>query len=364
MKGKIGFFAGNKKFGIVEQPLPTPEAGAILVKVLCTNICGSDIKNWKGSSSVGADENRPTCQGHEFVGEIYALGAGVESDSMGQSVKVGDRIVAPYYITCGQCGPCRVGRYDLCENAYMHLGSDPGRWPYFGGTFATHYYIYPNQKFYRVPDSIPDTLAVGINCAFSQVYYGLDRAGLKEGETILIQGAGGLGLYASAIAKEKGAKVIVADGVNARLMLAKRFGADEVIDISKVTELADREALMKEITDGKGVDVALEVTGFAGAFEEGIRHLGIMGRYIVIGINSTAVSAEISPGYITRKALTVYGVVRYLPEYLYKSLVFLEKYQDKYPFQDFSERIFTLEELEEALQLSADRKITRAIIRP
>ena len=84
----------------------------------------------------------------------------------------------------------------------------------------------------------------------------------------------------------------------------------------------------------------------------------------MIGINSTGVSAEISPGYITRKAITVYGVCRYLPEYLYKSLRFLEKYQDKYPFKEFSDRSFRLEEIGEALQLSADRKITRAIIRP
>ncbi len=363
MKGKIAFFEGSKKFGIVEHDLPEPEEGALLVKVLCTNICGSDVKNWKGASSVGVGE-KPTCQGHEFVGEVYKLGRGVALDSMGDPVKVGDRIVAPYYITCGECGPCKAGRADLCENAYIHLGSAPDQWPYFGGTFATHYYIYPHQKFYKVPDDVPNELAVGANCAFSQVYYGLERAGLKAGETLLIQGAGGLGLYAAAIAREKGAAVIVADGVGERLELAKRFGANHTINISEVADLSDREALIKELTGGRGVDVAMEVTGFAGAFEEGIHHLAVMGRYIVIGINSTAVSADIHPGYITRKALTVYGVVRYLPEYLYKSLQFIEKFQNKYPFKEFSERTFTLEELGEALRLSADRKITRAIIKP
>ena len=148
-----------------------------------------------------------------------------------------------------------------------------------------------------------------------------------------------------------------------RLETAKKFGADYVINASETT-LEEREALVKEYTEGKGPEAALEVTGFAGAFEEGIHHLAIMGRHIVIGINSTGVSAEISPGYITRKAITVYGVCRYLPEYLYKSLRFLEKYQDKYPFKEFSDRSFRLEEIGEALQLSADRKITRAIIRP
>ena len=89
----------------------------------------------------------------------------------------------------------------------------------------------------QVPDSVPNELAVGVNCAFSQVYYGLERAGLEAGETLVIQGAGGLGLYASAIAKEKGAKVIVIDGVKERLDLARRFGADHTIDTVSYTHL-------------------------------------------------------------------------------------------------------------------------------
>ena len=364
MKGKIAFLKGNKTFGFVEKELPQPEEDALLVKVLCTNICGSDVKNWAGGSSVGTAGDRAACQGHEFVGEICKAGAGVTTDSCGRPVKEGDRVAAPYYITCGECAACRKGRYDLCENAYIHLGQDPEVWPYFGGTFATHYYLHPNQKFYKLPDTLPTELAAGANCAFSQVYYALDRAELQAGETLLIQGAGGLGLYASCIAKEKGARVIIMDGVKNRLTLAKEFGADEIIDLSEVSGLPERLALVKELTGGKGPDVALEVTGHADAFEEGIRHLSVMGRYLVIGINSTAVSAPVSPGYITRKALTVYGVVRYLPEYLDKSLQFLDQHQDKYPFRVFSEQTFSLEELEDALRLSAERKIARAVIRP
>lgn len=362
MKGRIVYFSGTKKIGFTEHTLPEVEKGGVLARIICTNICGSDVKNWKGASSVGVCSNA-SCQGHEFVGKIHTLGEGVTTDSMGTPVKVGDRIVAPYYITCGTCSKCKIGRYDLCENAYIHLGSDPEAWPYFGGTFATHYYIYPEQKFYKVPDGVPDELAVGVNCAFSQVYYGLDRSELREGETILIQGAGGLGLYASAIAKEKGARVIVIDTVAARLKTAESFGADLTVDASATT-LEEREQIIKDYTGGAGPDVALEVTGFAGAFEEGIHHLAVMGRYVVIGINTLAANATISPGYITRKALTVYGVCRYLPDYLHKSLIFLEKYQDKYPFKSFSERTFALDEIGEALELSAERKITRAIIKP
>lgn len=92
---------------------------------------------------------------------------------------------------------------------------------------------------------MPNELAVGVNCAFSQVYYGLERANLKSGETLLIQGAGGLGLYASAIAKEKGAKVILMDGVKERLELAEKFGADYTVNISEISDLGEREPCKK-----------------------------------------------------------------------------------------------------------------------
>lgn len=362
MDGRIAYFQPDGKVGIVTRELPRPEAGAMLVRVLSTNVCGSDVKNWKGGGPVGVGGN--SCQGHEFIGRVERLGEGVKTDYAGQNVQVGDRVVAAYFITCEQCAACRQGRYDQCENAYLHLGKSPEEFPYFSGTFATHYYIHPRQHFFKVPDTLPDDLAAGANCAFSQVYYGLERAQLTAGETLLVQGAGGLGLYAAAIAKEKGARVIAIDGVAERLELAKRFGVDDVINMADYPELEDRELAVRELTDDNGPQVALEVTGIAGAFEEGIRHLAVMGRYLVVGINSFAVSAVISPGYITRKSLTVYGVVRYPPEYLHKSLQFLDACRSKYPFDEFSSTTFGLDELEEALRQSADRAVTRAVIRP
>ena len=363
MTGKIAYFGKDGKIGFTRQELPEPEAGALLVKVLSSNICGSDVKNWKSGVSLGVGGDR-TCQGHEFVGRILRLGEGVTADSAGQPIQAGDRIVAAYYITCGECRACKLGRYDQCENAYIHLGQSPDSAPYFSGTFATHYYVYPKQQFFKVPDTLPDALAAGVNCRFSQIYYGLERLDIRAGETLLIQGAGPMGLYAVAIAREKGVRTIVVDGIAQRLELARRFGADETVSMEDYPTVEERVQAVKALTGGRGPDAAVEVTGFAGAFEEGIRYLAPLGRYVIIGINVVSANAVISPGYITRKALTVCGVARYLPEYLRKSMEFLDKFQNKYPFGEFSTQTFGLEQLEEALQVTADRKVEQAVIIP
>lgn len=178
----------------------------------------------------------------------------------------------------------------------------------------------------------------------------------------LIQGAGSMGLYACAIAKEKGVTTIVIDSVAERLEVAREFGADHLINMTDLPQMADREAAVKALTGGRGTDAAVEVTGVAAAVEEGLHHLAPMGRYVIIGTNTLSAQATLSPGYITRKSLTVTGVARYLPEYLHKSLVFLDKFQHKYPFDNFSSMTFDLNDLEKGLEMVANRKVIRAVV--
>ena len=125
---------------------------------------------------------------------------------------------------------------------------------------------------------------------------------------------------------------------------------------------AAKEAAVKALTGGRGTDAAVEVTGVAAAVEEGLHHLAPMGRYMIIGTNTLSAQATLSPGYITRKSLTVTGVARYLPEYLHKSLVFLDKFQHKYPFDNFSSMTFDLNDLEKGLEMVANRKVIRAVV--
>ncbi len=361
MKGKVVALIGPKKIEIKEFDLPKPEKGALLVKVLRSNLCGSELHIWKWAHPV----IKNAVLGHEMVGEIYELGEGVETDYASQAVKLGDRIVSPYYVTCRKCPACGRGDFNLCQNAYRGWSQPPEKEPHFTGTFATHYYIQTDQYFYKVPESLPSDIVAGANCGLSQVIFGIDQAHLKNGETIVIQGAGGLGLYATAVAKEKGGRVIVVDAISERLDMASDFGADDLIDCSG----RDSQEIIEEVTKltcGLGPDVILEVAGVPVAFSQAIEMVRPAGRVISIGNVSIGQGYEIAiaPGLITRKCVKVIGVVRYHPWFLNEALAFLERTQGKVDFSRMSATEFSLEQVNEALVQADERKVVRAVIVP
>jgi len=341
-----------------EYALPAPEPGAILMEVTRANVCGSELHIWNGKHPV----KKSGGLGHEMVGTVAAIGEGRLTDNAGEPLKPGDRIVATYFQTCDRCARCLGGQPNLCDNAYEFFGKQPAEAPHFHAAFGTHYYIHPRQHVYKVPDVIPDQVAASANCALSQVTFGIDQIGLQYGETLLIQGAGGLGLNAVAVAKERGAKVIVIDGATPRLAQAKRFGADHTVNISELPELDDRVAAVQDLTSGQGPDVAMEVTGVPIAFSEGLRQLRRGGRYLVMGNLSPGASVPFDPGYVTRKALTIKHVDRYEGRYLHRSLGFLAQHLETYPFRDLVDATFTLDGVQEALEQSLARQVTRAAI--
>lgn len=358
MKGKVAVMTEPKNLVFQEYELPEVKAGSVLVKVVRTNVCGSELHIWQGHHPT----KKSGVMGHEMVGVIERLGPEVEADFAGNPVKIGDRIAAAYFLTCRKCAPCQKGQLHLCENAYKFWAKDPEEAPHFHGSFATHYYIHPDQYFYKVPDNVPDAAAASANCALSQVYFGLEKAGLQYGESVVIQGAGGLGLNAAAVAKECGATVIVIDGVASRLEKAKSFGADHVIDMSEFDTLEKRAKAVYDFTGGKGADLCMELTGVPAAFNEGIHLVRAGGRYVSIGNISPGKMTPFDPGLMTRKSIQIISVVRYDPWYLNKSLQFLAKTMDKYPFGELLDADFTLEEISVALDKSSSREVTRASI--
>ena len=357
-KGRLSVMVEPGKLEYREYDLPVPEKGAILVKVLRTNVCGSDVHNWMGKVPMKIG----TTLGHEMIGRIVRLGEGVTKDNAGNPIKVGDRVVCTYFQICNRCKACMYGNYASCENTYEFFVKKPDEFPHFHGTFSTHYYIQPGQFVYKVPDDLPDYIAVGANCAVSQVLYGLARANLRVGETLVIQGAGGLGLYATAIAKASGAKVIIIDGVKARLEQAKKFGADYVIDLNKHKTVEERKAVVMDITGGMAADVGIELSGVPDAFSEGFHHIRESGRYVSIGNIIAGAFTKIDPAFLTKKSIVIYPINRYEPGYLYRALQFLSANIDKFPFEDLVHEEFQFDELETALDKSVRKEVTRASI--
>lgn len=362
MKGQVAALVGPQTVELKEFDVPSPGPGAVVLEVSRANVCGSDVHIYHYESPA----LRESVLGHEFVGRIAALGDGVTQDYAGTPVAVGDRVVVVYFLACRRCPGCLSGEFSLCRNSLRLWAQRPETSPHFTGAFATHYYVDPEQYFYKVPDSLSDGTVAGANCGLAQMIFALDRIGLSTGESLVIQGAGGVGLYAAAIARDRGARVFVVDGVAERLALARSFGAHEVIDMTEHTTAADRVARVQELTGSDGADVVLEVTGVAAAFPESIELAGVGGRIASVGNINVGPENEVrvAPGLLTRKNLTVRGYLRYDPWYLYRALEFLERVHGDYPFEKLTDRDYGLDEITAAIERGAARQVARAAVVP
>jgi len=365
MKGKAAVFTGaGRPMEIREFPVTDPEPGAIIVRVTMANICGSDLHMWKGETVLGMGPG-PWILGHEMTGKVFRLGEGVRTDFTGQPLAEGDRVVYAYYRPCGRCYICLKGDRAACPQRF------PSSWlsaevpPHFNGAYAEYYYLMPGQPVFKVPDELSDEEVAPVNCALSQVIYGLHCVKVEFGDTVVIQGAGGLGLYACAVAREMGAgRVIAIDRLKNRLEMALSFGADEVIDMGELTSPRDRLRRVRELTGGWGADVVVEVAGVPQAVTEGIPMLRMAGRYLWIGNISRGPTAEIDPSTIILGNRRIIGVATYEAWAIPKALDFLKRTRDRYPFNRLLSHKFRLEEINEAFEMASRGEVTRAAMIP
>ncbi|WP_265110712.1 zinc-binding dehydrogenase [Halosolutus halophilus] len=359
--GELVYINGPKDLEFREYEVPEPEPGAVVTEVVRANVCGSELHVWKGDHPL-----QDCVLGHEALVRVADLGEGVETDSAGTPIEEGDLVAPVYFQTCQACEFCRRGEFYRCENDYEHTGKSPEIWPHFHAPWATHYYIYPDNHFYKIPDELESHLnvAAAANCALSQVKFGLDQVGLEFGETVVIQGAGGLGLNATVVANEYGAETIVVDGVDERLEQARAFGADHVIDFREDDTVEARVERVEEITDGMGADVGVEVAGVPEAFTEGIELLRTGGRYLEMGNVRPGHEVDFDPGKLTRKSIDVTTAVEYDPWTLYESLQLLAETVDSYPYDDLIDTEYPLSDVEAALEHSENRDVIRATLIP
>lgn len=350
---------------IQEYPVPDPEPGAILVKVSRATICGSDLHMWRGDldlALLGAP--LPAVLGHEMTGRVAKLGDGVSTDTAGKPLAVGDRIVYRYFYPCGHCPACARGEDAACPMNMLYFGPvEP--FPHFMGAYAEYYYLRPNHTVFKVPDELSDDLVAPVNCALSEVIYGLEKVKLGFGENIVIQGAGGLGINATAVAKDMGAgKVIVVDGIDSRLEMARAFGADETIDMKEFKTPAERMQRVRDLTGGWGADVVAELVGFPEVVNEGLGMLANGGRYLEIGNISIGLTCNIDPSSLVIGSKTIYSVVMYGRDTLGKALDFLVRARKRYPFETILSHSYPLEEINRAFEEQDKGLVSRAAIVP
>jgi len=189
--------------------------------------------------------------------------------------------------------------------------------------------------------------------------------GIGFGDSVLVQGAGGLGLSAIATAKDMGsAQVIAVEKIPDRVKMAKQFGADEVIDMNKYRSEEERVAKVKELTGGRGVDLILEFIGTSAGISEGVKMLTPGGTYLLAGMISGEIKGNINAADIVFQGKRISGSANYRSWVIPKALDFLVRTKNKYPFEKLVSHKFKLEEVNEALKLASQGIGTRVALIP
>jgi L-iditol 2-dehydrogenase len=269
------------RFEIRQVPVPSPGRNEVLCRVRAVSICGTDVHLVRGDYPGFWPPAFPFIPGHEWAGEIVALGPGVE----GYGWAIGDRVAGTSHDACGVCQKCVEGRYNLCENY-----GKPGLHKQYGhnvqGADAT-YVVQGIKTVFRLPDSLSFGEGAVVDPA-SIALHVANRGGVRPGDTVAITGAGAIGLLSADAALVRGAaRVILVERVPGRLAKAAALGFETVDSGS-----GDPVATVRELTGGLGADVVLECAGVPATVAMAIRMLRRGGRCAAVGIPTAGVEID------------------------------------------------------------------------
>jgi threonine dehydrogenase-like Zn-dependent dehydrogenase len=310
-----------------EQPDPTPGPGEIVVAVRACGICGTDIHIADGDL---ASAKYPLVPGHEFAGEVVAVGGpvptvrGLAPESDEQQLRLGDLVAVDPTLFCGRCRPCRLGHENLCE-----------RWGAIGVTVGggcAELVAVPSWNAHRLPPDFDMSLGALIE-PLSCAVHGYDLIKTKLGDRFIIYGAGTMGLMLLLLAERAGAvSVTVVEPNEVRRKKAAELGATEAL------------ASVEHIDGGRRFDVVMDATGVIAAIEDGLRRVRPGGTFLQFGVASNSATAKVSPFKIYNEEINVIGSMAVLKSYdracdltTEVDLRLHELVSGQYPLKDYAE---------------------------
>jgi L-iditol 2-dehydrogenase len=366
------------RLAVREFPVPDPEPGAVVMKMSLSGICGTDKHTFRGESKQYAgtaherDIEYPLICGHENVGTVAATGGQVR-DAAGAPLRTGDRIVPGANVSCGHCAYCRGGYpYYFCQRLEDYGNSlNCSRPPHLFGGWAEYLYLLPGSQIFRVPDSVPDEVAVltevmavthGIETALTLI--GLQGAS-GAGASVAVLGVGPLGLCHLIKARLLGAGTIIAtDLLPGRLDKASDFGADVTLDASQ-TDAPERAAAVREATGGLGADIVIDCSGFPATFTESlglVRTGGVVieaGTFVDMGPVAVNPNSQICTPNVTVLGIGGERATSYLP-----SLRLMAASIGRYPWDQVVTHRFGLDQATEAVAAAQSGEAMQVVIDP
>lgn len=333
----------------------------VLVEIELATICGSDVHTSLGHRSAPA----PLVLGHEQLGRVVAVGGGSPATVDGSLLAVGDRVLWSVSAGCGGCDRCAAGLTQKCRTVqkYGHEGFD-GRWALSGG-FATHMHLRAGTAILRVPDTVPATVLAPVSCGTATASAALaaaERIRPSGAATALISGAGLIGLTITAMATDRGLRVVVADPDPARRRLAIRFGAASTYDPTTVP--SDRDRAVDVVGAQDGFDVVVEASGSRAAVAGSVDAAAIGAVVVLVGSVFPTEPVAFDPERIVRRLITVTGVHNYTAADLSAATAYILRRWRAYPFTDLVGDTVALAALDDGIRRSGPGGPVRVAVDP
>ncbi|NIO39071.1 MAG: zinc-binding dehydrogenase [Burkholderiales bacterium] len=293
MKGVV--FPGNRQLEILDFPDPTPGAGEVVLEIKASGMCGSDLKFYRpvgGASSLGlGDLKGPIIAGHEPCGVVAAVGPNVPENQ----AKVGMRVMQHHYRGCGACEHCSTGWMQLCVEGVKEVYGATGH-----GAHAK-YMKCPARTLVQLPDALSFEAGAAISCGTGTAWGALHRLDLQGDQTIAVFGQGPVGLSATLLASEMGARVIALDTEEHRLQRAKEFGADELINPQKTEDVVQA---IRDLTHGRGAHASMDCSSSPTARLQSVQCVRTWGKACFVG-EGDIVTLNVSNDMLRRQVTVI-----------------------------------------------------------
>lgn len=343
-------------------PLPELEPGAVLLRTIASEVCGTDVHIWYGRL---AGVPYPIIPGHVSVGEVAEVG-GSAADVDGRPLVAGDLVTfLDVHGTCGSCWFCTVAKASTrCPERKVY-GITYGLADGVLGGWSEYIYLKPGVKIIRLPAGVSPERFIGGGCGLPTAFHAVERGGVRLGHTVIVQGSGPVGLNAVILAQLAGAVQVILIGAPAiRLAMGRALGADETLDITSTTE-AERLDRVRQLTGGRGADVTIEASGNPAALPEGMRMTRDAGVYAIAGQYTDAGETCFNPHLdFNRKHIELRATWGTDLSHLYKAILVMGKHGDRYRWERFVTKRYGLDCTEQALQDVAAGKVIKAVIDP
>jgi D-arabinose 1-dehydrogenase-like Zn-dependent alcohol dehydrogenase len=344
-----------------ELPVPDPEPGGALLRTELSEVCGTDVHLWHGRLS---GVPYPIIPGHVSMGVLEAV-RGPLTGLDGETLREGDRVAFfDVHRTCGRCYACTVARTPTrCPSRRVYGITDSATEGLFGG-WSQIVYLEPGVGIAALAPTIDARAYIGGGCGLLTAVHIIERAGIRPGDRVLVQGIGAVGLCTIALARLAGAAWVGAIGDPAdRQALATAMGADAVWGLTMAAE--ERRTAVREATSGRGPDIVVEAAGSARAVEEGLELVRDGGVFVIAGHYTNVGSSTINAHeHINRKHLDIRGCWGSEARHFLLALTLLAGHGAATPWARIGARTFGLDELNAALADAEAMRFSKALVAP